>query len=99
MHIYTPDGRLLRTFAPYSTLARTVQQPMNKTALRNQPIGQTSASDTRDDKESERTHRSTDTWVGLGVRTVSWHPSGDWLAIGGWDGKVCVVCLMSLRLS
>jgi hypothetical protein len=26
---------------------------------------------------------------GLGIRTVSWHPSGRFLAIGGWDGHVC----------
>lgn len=25
---------------------------------------------------------------GLGIRNVSWHPSGDFLAIGGYDEKV-----------
>ena len=32
-----------------------------------------------------------DSWVGLGVRSVRWHPTGDWLAVGGWDGKVRVL--------
>lgn len=26
--------------------------------------------------------------MGLGIRKVEWHPTGDWLAVGGWDGKV-----------
>jgi hypothetical protein len=25
---------------------------------------------------------------GLGIRSVAWHPSGAFLAIGGWDDKV-----------
>ena len=27
--------------------------------------------------------------LGLGIRTVSWHPSGMFIAVGGWDDKVC----------
>ena len=38
--------------------------------------------------EQAREERSTEGWVGLGIRTVKWHPTGDWLAVGGWDGKV-----------
>lgn len=26
--------------------------------------------------------------MGLGIRKVEWHPTGDWIAVGGWDGKV-----------
>lgn len=26
---------------------------------------------------------------GLGVRCISWGPGGNWIAVGGWDGKVC----------
>lgn len=29
--------------------------------------------------------------LGLGVRAVAWHPSGRWLAVGGWDGSVRVL--------
>ncbi|ORY78011.1 hypothetical protein BCR35DRAFT_342395, partial [Leucosporidium creatinivorum] len=50
LHIYTPDGRLLKTFTPYSS-----------------------------------------GWVGLGIRKVEWHPTGDWLAVGGWDGKIRIL--------
>jgi len=25
---------------------------------------------------------------GFGIRNVSWHPSGMFLAVGGWDDKV-----------
>lgn len=28
--------------------------------------------------------------MGLGIRAVSWHPSGGLLAPGGWDDKVRV---------
>ncbi|KAH9486623.1 WD repeat-containing protein WRAP73 [Psilocybe cubensis] len=28
---------------------------------------------------------------GLGVRTVAWHPSGSFLAVGGWDDKVYIL--------
>ena len=34
-------------------------------------------------------NRSTDGWCGLGIRVAQWHPSGKFLAIGGWDTKVC----------
>lgn len=27
---------------------------------------------------------------GLGIRTVAWHPSGNFLAVGGWDDKVII---------
>ena len=26
---------------------------------------------------------------GLGVRSVAWHPTSSFVAIGGWDDKVC----------
>jgi WD40 repeat protein len=28
---------------------------------------------------------------GLGVRCMTWAPTGDWIALGGWDGKIRVV--------
>lgn len=27
---------------------------------------------------------------GFGIRTATWHPSGLFLAVGGWDDKVCI---------
>ncbi|KAF9480086.1 WD repeat-containing protein 8 [Pholiota conissans] len=32
---------------------------------------------------------------GLGIRTVGWHPSGIFLAIGGWDDKIYVLDSLS----
>jgi len=29
---------------------------------------------------------------GLGIRTVAWHRTGAYLAVGGWDEKVCLTC-------
>ncbi|KAG9006338.1 hypothetical protein FRB95_003399 [Tulasnella sp. JGI-2019a] len=29
--------------------------------------------------------------MGLGIRAVSWHPSGGFLAIGGWDDKIYIL--------
>lgn len=29
-----------------------------------------------------------DTALGLGIRAVVWHPTGAFLAVGGWDDKV-----------
>lgn len=26
---------------------------------------------------------------GLGIRNVAWHPNGMFLAVGGWDDRVC----------
>lgn len=31
---------------------------------------------------------------GFGVRSVAWHPSGMFLAIGGWDDKVSVTLII-----
>lgn len=28
---------------------------------------------------------------GLGIRNVAWHPSGMFLAVGGWDEKVKIL--------
>lgn len=78
LHIYTPDGRLLTTFEPYADIAPTTTASAS--------TGSTSGKGKS--KFVERKERSTDGWVGLGIRTVRWHPSGDWIAVGGWDGKV-----------
>ncbi|KWU41257.1 hypothetical protein RHOSPDRAFT_37203 [Rhodotorula sp. JG-1b] len=43
------------------------------------------------DHDRARSERSTAAYVGLGIRTVEWHPNGEYLAIGGWDGKVRIL--------
>ncbi|KAI5478150.1 WD repeat domain 8 [Pseudohyphozyma bogoriensis] len=76
LHIYSADGRKLATFEPYATSG-------------------TSSSGAGAEEESEvekkRDERSKSGFVGLGIRTVVWHPSGEWIAVGGWDNKVRVL--------
>lgn len=88
MHIYTPDGRLLKTFQPYSTFARALPAPAPTRPSAKDSTVPTSDRVAGQDKERARLERSTDGWVGLGIKTVQWHPTGGFLAIGGWDGKV-----------
>ncbi|KAM0786697.1 hypothetical protein ACM66B_002141 [Microbotryomycetes sp. NB124-2] len=41
--------------------------------------------------EQTRRDRSTQGWVGLGVRVAKWQTTGEWLALGGYDGKVRIL--------
>ena len=88
LHIYTPDGRLLSTFAPYANLASASASGPGSNPT---PSGATN----HPDQTRAREERSTEGWVGLGIRTLRWHPSGDWLAVGGWDGKVRILTRLS----
>jgi WD40 repeat protein len=36
--------------------------------------------------------------TGLGIRAVSWHPLGHYLAVGGWDDKVYILSSLTLDL-
>ncbi|GAA5867642.1 hypothetical protein JCM3774_001542 [Rhodotorula dairenensis] len=45
----------------------------------------------RSELDRARSERSVANYVGLGIRTVEWHPSGEYLAVGGWDGKIRVL--------
>ncbi|GAA6033142.1 hypothetical protein JCM8097_002966 [Rhodosporidiobolus ruineniae] len=48
----------------------------------------------REDKPAQsaadraRMERSTSSYVGLGVRCVEWSAEGEWVAIGGYDGRI-----------
>lgn len=93
-HVYTPGGRLVSTFAPYEkmfTLPPLLpSEPLGKSTLRqddNDAI-ERDLNTAREIKERAKMLKSTDSFVGLGIRTVKWSPSGEYLAIGGWDGKV-----------
>ncbi|GAA5954475.1 hypothetical protein JCM21900_006819, partial [Sporobolomyces salmonicolor] len=97
LHIYTPDGRHLSTFSPYASLSPPVSLPSSsKPAPRARPSQSASvtppgAPEAQSDKNRSREERSTAAWVGLGIRSVEWHPSGEWLAIGGWDGRTRIL--------
>ncbi|KAK4047517.1 hypothetical protein OIO90_006159 [Microbotryomycetes sp. JL221] len=71
VHIFTPDGRHLNTYEPYAKIGR----------------GPTTEPVADSDLERTRLDRSTEGWVGLGVRTIAWQPTGEWIALGGYDGK------------
>ncbi|KAG8699340.1 hypothetical protein FRC09_006673 [Ceratobasidium sp. 395] len=36
---------------------------------------------------------------GLGIRSVAWHPSGGFLAVGGWDNKASIDVVATFELS
>lgn len=104
LHIYTPDGRHLTTFTPYSRLNHLPSTSLTSKFLKSSKLPSTSTfNDLEKEKEKEkektdlikgkeselkREERSTETWNGLGIRFVSWEKSGAWIAVGGWDGKV-----------
>ncbi|BGP42505.1 hypothetical protein JCM10450v2_006604 [Rhodotorula kratochvilovae] len=94
LHIYTPDGRLLSTYTPYASLTPTSAPSSSSrapTARRKPsapepvPAPKISAHDTARDE------RSTNSYVGLGIRSVRWAPGGEALAVGGWDGRIRVL--------
>ncbi|GAA6057040.1 hypothetical protein JCM3770_005222 [Rhodotorula araucariae] len=97
LHILTPDGRLLSTYTPYASLSpptpstttsSTARAPRRKLAAVGPapaPPSQMSAHD------AARTERSTASFVGLGIRCVRWAPSGECVAVGGWDGRIRVL--------
>ncbi|GAA5914373.1 hypothetical protein JCM5296_004385 [Sporobolomyces johnsonii] len=97
LHIYTPDGRHLSTFSPYASLSPPASLPASsKPASRARPSQSAPAASpgapaAQSDKNRSREERSTAAWVGLGIRSVEWHPSGEWLAIGGWDGRIRIL--------
>ncbi|SCV70370.1 BQ2448_1764 [Microbotryum intermedium] len=90
VHVYSKSGQLLKTFAPYSTTNldgefKSVAKGSSKDEQVDEPRERML------EKERRREERSTEGWVGMGVRCIRWHPSGEYLAIGGWDGKIRVL--------
>lgn len=73
----TPTGVRLGRFP------RTRTAPTE--APRSRPAG------VRLQSSSQQQPASAEGNAGLGVRTLAWRPQGDYLAIGGWDGKVRIV--------
>lgn len=88
LHLFTPDGRFLATFAPYARLAHIPTLPAQLKSRVNTFPNVSEQPDKGKQEETRREERSTEGWVGLGIRIVRWHPTGDWIAVGGWDGKV-----------
>ncbi|KAL8278653.1 hypothetical protein RQP46_008945 [Phenoliferia psychrophenolica] len=82
---WSPCGRYLAVWESLTDYILHIYTPDGRLISTFTPYATTLSSDDR------REERSTSGWVGLGVRTVKWHPSGDWIAVGGWDGKIRVL--------
>ena len=80
MHVFTLDGRKISTYSPYSSLSSSPSTPLA-------PIDPSSLSST----EQSRLKKSLSSYIGLGIRVVEWNKSGEFLAIGGYDGRVRVL--------
>lgn len=90
-------ARPTKTAVPTPFSASAKQQQQQPPRGSEQPISKAAK---ESDHDRARSERSTAAYVGLGIRTVEWHPSGEYLAIGGWDGKVSrVYFCVSLVLS
>ncbi|GAA5835310.1 hypothetical protein JCM5353_006730 [Sporobolomyces roseus] len=82
LHVFTLDGRKISTYSPYPSLT-----PSTSTPSISSPTETSSLSS----KEQSRLKKSMSTYVGLGIRTIEWSLNGEFLAIGGYDGKVRVL--------
>ncbi|GAA5971103.1 hypothetical protein JCM3765_001991 [Sporobolomyces pararoseus] len=111
LHIFTPDGRLIKTFKPYSSFTTTttttsstsnsnVSTPggnskprsnAKKTAPSTSSSLQTESPLNGSSKEQIRIDKENSSYVGLGIKVVEWSPNGEFLAIGGYDGKIRVL--------
>ncbi|GAA6007324.1 hypothetical protein JCM10207_001588 [Rhodosporidiobolus poonsookiae] len=94
VHFYLPAGQLVSTFSPYSSLSPPSAAPSSGTARRRPAPAEPKETETGKELSAEnrkREERSTASYVGLGVRTVEWHPSGGWVAVGGFDGKIRIL--------
>ncbi|GAA5975667.1 hypothetical protein JCM11641_003562 [Rhodosporidiobolus odoratus] len=96
VHFYLPTGQLLSTFSPYSSLSTgslpsptstKLPRSLRKPAVPVPPEPEKEPS--REDRRREE--RSTANYVGLGVRCVVWGESGEWVAVGGYDGRTRIL--------
>ncbi|GAA6023202.1 hypothetical protein JCM8202_001025 [Rhodotorula sphaerocarpa] len=99
--VLDPLGHLLGAFTPYASLqqasATATEQRSARTANARPSKASTSAAAQKppppqpSERDRARNERSTAPYVGLGIRTVEWHPSGEYLAVGGYDGKIRIL--------
>ncbi|KDE03396.1 hypothetical protein MVLG_06113 [Microbotryum lychnidis-dioicae p1A1 Lamole] len=96
VHIYSKSGQLLKTFAPYSSTNLGVEPKHSASGnIQDEEIDEPKKRML--EKELRREERLTEGWVGMGVRSIRWHPSGEYLAIGGWDGKIRILSRLGWR--
>ncbi|GAA5898886.1 uncharacterized protein JCM6883_003460 [Sporobolomyces salmoneus] len=120
LHIFTLDGRLIKTFDPYSTFntsstssSSSSASPSASSSLKSsrapaKPSSASKSPSSAPSSESTTTRSlrignpekaprpasitsSPGGYVGLGIRTVEWSVDGEFLAIGGYDGKIRVL--------
>ncbi|GAA5953579.1 hypothetical protein JCM8115_004097 [Rhodotorula mucilaginosa] len=87
----TPSSTKAATRLP-ARPTKSASAPSTSAKQQQPPRGGESISRGKDsDHDRARSERSTAAYVGLGIRTVEWHPSGEYLAVAGWDGKVRIL--------
>ncbi|BGP64996.1 hypothetical protein NBRC10512_006896 [Rhodotorula toruloides] len=96
VHVFTPTGTLLSTYTPYASLSPPASSSTSTSSTSSRKPSSASTSTPtaitgNKDCTLTRLDRSTHSYVGLGIRTVQWGRDGEWLSIGGWDGKVRVL--------
>ncbi|GAA5860126.1 hypothetical protein JCM8547_009192 [Rhodosporidiobolus lusitaniae] len=106
VHFFSPTLTLLSTFSPYASLSPSPSldpAPSSSSSSRPKPLLRKASSSStpapppppaeKDLSEADRNRaeRSTKDYVGLGVRTVEWHPSGEFVAVGGFDGRIRIL--------
>lgn len=84
LHVFTLDGRKISTYSPYPS-------PTPSTFTSTPSVSSPTDSPSLSSKEQSRLKKSMSSYVGLGIRTIEWSSNGEFLAIGGYDGKVRVL--------
>ncbi|GAA5839349.1 hypothetical protein JCM11251_003957 [Rhodosporidiobolus azoricus] len=97
VQFYLPTGHQLSTFSPYSSLSSgsspagpTPSSRPNKLVRKpsKPPAAEQEQEKGLNEEDRRREERSTAGYVGLGIRCVEWHPSGEFVAVGGYDGRI-----------
>ncbi|KAH9823126.1 WD40-repeat-containing domain protein [Melampsora americana] len=99
VEIVTPTGVRLGAYSPpmcYVDLNGSAAQSASNGQSDSHVSRGTHMTSKERNGRKEKTDSSDETsvvdgYVGLGIRHVKWRPGGEYLAIGGWDGKVRIL--------
>lgn len=99
VEIVTPTGVNLGAYSPsmsFVDLSGSTAQSTSHGRSDGHPSRGTHITSKERNRRKEKAESSDETsvedgYVGLGIRHVKWRPGGEYLAIGGWDGKVRIL--------